>query len=484
MSLLLQRSEWVLQGIEDPEEWLQRTSPSANALVMVTNEDAAGAITMKTTWRQKLGHLTGMLLHPLSGSRSRSKSTSSMQGSAVDLPRTAHISEAEQLSRRSGSPARPTSLIPSAGSSRRFSFMTRSQANIPHQRSSTAPITPTETPIGGSSEYFGTRANTNPLREGSHPPHPVSQRAPSVSRGVSCASLVTTDSGQTGSFTGFVSRARSTVTRKQSTDSKGEERSPWAAMFRRGIGSRRKRDSEPGVSDLERATVSSSAGGTPGSSAGVSDIGVQTPRHDFPDEADSSHSRTRYDDENDQWTGDERSEDEVGRMIGAGGIGQRNMAGPYAAQYHNPRNSDLRTGSGMVAGAEEDEDYGEEIASSMRSVGLNQPNAPRPTSAHTQVFYSSNESLGIGAPTRPRTTSPLAQRSFSPDSPEPRASFSGSIVEDNEYEDDDDGEGGLELFTARQRRSTLRNNPNNQPVGSADPTTPVADEDGRRLVRG
>jgi hypothetical protein len=459
---------------------------------MVTPEDAVGAITMKTSWRQKLGHITGMLLHPLSGSRSRSKSTSSMQGSTVDLTRSAHISEAEQLPRRSGSPARPTMLTPSAGSSRQFSFMSRSQVNTPHQRSSTAPITPTETAAiatGSGTEYFSTRVKANPLREGSYP-HSVPQRTLSTSRGVSSTSLTTSESSQLNSFTGFVSR----VTRKQSGDSKGEERGAWA-MLRRGIGSRRKRGSEAGGSELERAIASSSAGGTPGSSAGASEIGVQTPRHDFPDEADSSHYRARYEDEHDQWTGrstdgdDERldfSEDEggVGRMIGAGGIGQRNMPGPYTPQYYNSGSYDSsRAGSGMVAGVEEDEDYGEEIVSSMRSIGLHPANAQTQASTHAPVFYSSNESLGVGPlHARRQTTSPLAHRSFSPDSLEHRASFSESIAEDNESDDDED-EGGLELLTARQRRSTLRNNPSSQPIGTGDPTTPVADENGRRLVR-
>lgn len=488
------RSEWVLHGIEDPEEWLHRTSPSANALVMVTPEDAVGAITTKANWRQKIGHFAGMLLHPLTGGRSRSKSTSSMQGSVVDLTRSAHISEAEQSPRRSDSPARPTSLTPAPGNSRRFSFLNRSQVHAPHQRSSTAPITPTE--AAGPPEYFNPRVKANPLREGSYPPRTTSQRTPSTSRGVSCASLTTSESGQTGPLTGFVSRARSSVTRKASGDSKGEERSSWAAMFRRGIGSRRKRGSETGGSELERAIASSSAGGTPGSSAGASDIGVQTPRHDFPDEVDSTHYRARYEDENDQWTGrstdgdDERldfSEDDssIGRMIGAGGIGQRNVPGPYAPQYYSTRSYDSsQTGSGMVAGVEEDDDYGEEIVSSMRSINLDPANARSQTPVHPQVFYSSNESLGVGTVhSRRQTISPLAQRSFSPDSMEPRASFSESIAEDNEFDDDDDEEGGVELLTARQRRSTLRNNPNPQPTGSGDPTTPVANEDGRRLVR-
>ncbi|CAE6468596.1 unnamed protein product [Rhizoctonia solani] len=485
------RSRWVLRGIDDPEDWLQRTSPSANALVMITPEDAVGAITVKTSWRQRVGHFAGMLLHPLSGGRSRSKSTSSMQGSVIDLTRSAHIVEAEQLPRRSGSPARPTSLTPSSGS-RRFSLKSRSQASTPHQRASTAPITPTETPAvptGISTDYLSTRVKSNPMREGTYPPHAVPHRTPSTSRGVSSVSLNTTDSSQGIPITGFISRARSSISRKQSGDSKGE-----GSFFSRFGLSRRKRGSETGGSELERAIASSSAGGTPGSSAGASEIGTPAHRRDFPDDAESSHSRLRYEDEHDQWTGrstdgdDERlefSEDDisVGRMIGAGGYGQRDIPQPHEPRYFNSRSYDSsQAGSGMAAGVEDDEDYGQEIASRMGMVDI----SPNPqVSASAPVFYSSNESLGMGMHLR-RQTSPLAQRSFSPDSVEPRGSLSESIAEHGESEDDDD-EGGLELLTARQRRSTLRNNPNRQPQqppgAAGDPTTPIADEDGRRLVR-
>ncbi|KAF8666639.1 kinase-like protein [Rhizoctonia solani] len=493
------RSDWVLRGIEDPEDWLSRTLPSANALVVVTPEDAVGAITMKTTWRQKVGNLVG-LLHPLlPGGRSRSKSTSSMQGSAIDLTRSTHIVEAEQLPRRSGSPpVRPTSLTPSAGN-RRYSLKSRSQTSTPHQRALTAPITPTEPaagPSGSGTDYLGARGKSNSAREGTYPPHAAPHRALSVSRGVSSASLNTTDSGQGIPSTGFMSRARSSITRKQSGDSKGES-SSFLSRFRL---SRRKRDSETGGSEMERAIAGSSAGGTPGSSAGASEIGIPAHRRDFADEAESQHSRTRYEDEHDQWTGrstdgdDERldfSEDDisVGRMVGAGGYGQRNMPQPYEPRYYSSRSYDSsQPGSGMVAGVEEDDDYGQEIVSRMGMVNLHSTNIPTPVTAGVLTSYSSNESLGIG--TRPRQTSPLAQRSFSPDNLEPRGSFSESIVEygepDDEDEDDDDDEGGLELRTARQRRSTLRNNPNRQlqhPTPSGDPTTPVADEEGRRLVR-
>ncbi|KAG8696281.1 hypothetical protein FRC09_008608, partial [Ceratobasidium sp. 395] len=496
------RSEWVLQGIDDPEAWLQSTSPSANALVMVTPEDAVGAITLKTTWRQKFGRIAGILLHPLSVGRSRSKSTSSAQGSSQDHGRSAHTAESEESPRRSGSPARPGMLTPGLNA-RRFSFLNRSQVHTPHQRSSTAPITPTETAamfVGSSgAEYFSQRVKASPMREGSYPPRGVPQRSSSTPKGVSVASLVTSsDSGQPGSLTGLVSRAKSTVTRKQSGDSKGEERGPWT-MFRRGIGSRRKRGSEAGGSEMDRAIASSSAGGTPGSSIGASDMGAQTPRHDLPDETDS-HYRMRYEDDHEQWTGrstdgdDEPldfSEDDgsVGRILGAGGIGQRHMPGPYAPQPFGSSNYPgvPETGSGMVAGVEEDEDdYGEELASSMHSLSLHPANAQAQASMHAPVFYSSNESLGVG-PLRPseysrrHTTSPLAQRSFSPDSIEPRRSLNESIAEDNESDDDDDDDDesdGLELMTARQRRSTLRNN---QPAVPADPTTPVADEESRRL---
>ncbi|CAE6433354.1 unnamed protein product [Rhizoctonia solani] len=475
------RSDWVLRGIDDPDDWLHRTSPSANALVMVTPEDAVGAITTKISWRQRVGHLAGMLLHPLSGGRSRSKSTSSMQSSALDPTRSAHIIEAEQLPRRSGSPARPTSLTPSAGS-RRFSLKSRAQASTPHQRASTAPITPTESvpvPACSAADYLSTCVKANPLREGTYPPHTAPHRTPSTSRGVSSVSLNTTDSGQGIPITNFISRARSSIIRKQSGDSKGE-----SSFFSRLGLSRRKRGSEAGGSELERAIASSSAGGTPGSSAGASEIGIPAYRQDFPDEAESSHSRLRYEDEHDQWTGrstdgdDEPpdfSEDDIsmGRMVGAGGYGQRDM------HYHNSRSYDSsQAGSGMAAGVEEDDDYGQEIVSQMAMVGLsNPPSAP--------VFYSSSESLGMAMQSR-RQTSPLAQRSFSPDVMEPRGSLSESIAEDDESGDDDDDDDGLELITARQRRSTLRNNPNrqlHQPGTSGDPTTPVADEDGRQLVR-
>ncbi|EUC64921.1 Serine/Threonine kinase catalytic domain protein [Rhizoctonia solani AG-3 Rhs1AP] len=478
------RSDWVLRGIDDPDDWLHRTSPSANALVMVTAEDAVGAITTKISWRQRVGHLAGMLLHPLSGGRNRSKSTSSMQSSPID-PRSAHIIEAEQLPRRSGSPARPTSLTPSAGS-RRYSLKTRSQASTPHQRASTAPITPTESvpvPAGSAADYLSTRVKANPLREGTYPPHTAPHRTPSTSRGVSSVSLNTTDSGQAIPITNFLSRARSSITRKQSGDSKGE-----SSFFSRLGLSRRKRGSEAGGSELERAIASSSAGGTPGSSAGASEIGIPAYRHDFPDEAESSHSRLRYEDENDQWTGrstdgdDEHpdfSEDDIsmGRMIGAGGYGQREEH-----SYYNTRSYDSsQAGSGMAAGVEEEDDYGQEIVSQMAMVGLSNPPVP----GNGPVFYSSSESVGMGMQAR-RQTSPLAQRSFSPDAVEPRGSLSESIAEDDESGDDDDDD-GLELITARQRRSTLRNNPNRQPPQQpgavGDPTTPVADEEGRRLVR-
>ncbi|CEL55283.1 calcium/calmodulin-dependent protein kinase kinase [Rhizoctonia solani AG-1 IB] len=468
------RSDWVLRGIDDPEDWLHRTSPSANALVVVTPEDAVGAITMKTSWRQK------------------GWASCCMQGSAIDLTRSTHIAEAEQLPRRSGSPARPTSLTPSAGN-RRYSLKTRSQTSTPHQRASTAPITPTE-PIAGSSnsgvDYLGSRAKSNPIREGTYPPHAAAHRTLSVSRGVSSVSLNTTDSGQGIPITGFMSRARSSITRKQSGDSKGE--GSFLSRFRL---SRRKRDSETGGSEMERAIASSSAGGTPGSSAGASEIGAQAYRRDFPDEAESERSRRRYEDEQDQWTGrstdgdDEHldfSEDDisVGRMVGAGGYGQRDMLQPYEPRYYSSRSYDSsQPGSGMVAAAEDDDDYGQEIISQMGMVNLHSTNPLPQTSASAPVFYSSNESLGTGM--QRRQTSPLAQRSFSPDNVEPRGSLSESIAEDDESDEDDD-EGGLELLTARQRRSTLRNNPNRQPQQSAvlgDPTTPVADEDGRRLVR-
>ncbi|CAE6426478.1 unnamed protein product [Rhizoctonia solani] len=486
------RSDWVLRGIDDPEDWLHRTSPSANALVVVTPEDAVGAITMKTSWRQKVGHLAGMLLLPLSGSRSRSKSTSSMQGSAIDLTRSTHIVEAEQLPRRSGSSARPTSLTPSAGS-RRYSLKNRSQTSTPHQRASTAPITPTEPvagPSGSGTDYLSARAKSNPTREGTYPPHATAHRTLSVSRGVSSVSLNTTDSGQGIPITGFMSRARSSITRKQSGDSKGE--GSFLSRFRL---SRRKRDSETGGSEMERAIASSSAGGTPGSSAGVSEIGTPSYRRDFPDEAESEHSRMRYEDEHDQWTGrstdgdDERldfSEDDIsmGRMVGAGGYGQRDMPQPYETRYYSSRSYDSsQPGSGMVAGVEDDDDYGQEIVSRMGMVNLHSTNPPLQVSASAPVFYSSNESLGIGI--QRRQTSPLAQRSFSPDSVEHRGSLSESIAEDGESDDDDD-DGGVELLTARQRRSTLRNNPNRQPqqpAAAGDPTTPIADEEGRRLVR-
>ncbi|CAE6456600.1 unnamed protein product [Rhizoctonia solani] len=481
-------SEWVLRGIDDPEDWLRRTSPSANALVMVTPEDAVGAITMKTSWRQRVGNFAGMLLHPLSGGRSRSKSTSSVQSSAVDLTRSTHIVEADQLPCRSGSPARPTSLTPSAGS-RRYSLKIRSQASTPHQRASTAPITPTETaavPAGSAADYLSTRVKSNPLREGTYPPHPAPHRTPSTSRGVSSASLNTTDSGQGIPITGFISRARTSITRKQSGDSKGE-----GSFFSRFGLSRRKRGSETGGSELERAIASSSAGGTPGSSAGASEIGIPAYRHDFPDEAESSHSRLRYEDEHDQWTGrstdgdDEHpdfSEDDIsmGRMIGAGGYGQRDMH-----RYYNSRSYDSsQAGSGMAAGVEDDDDpdYGEVISTQMDMINLS---ANPQISASAPVFFSSSDSLGMGMPSR-RQTSPPAQRAFSPDAIEPRGSLSESIAEDDESDGDDD-EGGLELVTARQRRATLRNNPNRHqqpPPGTfGDPTTPVADEEGRRLVR-
>ncbi|CAE7218780.1 unnamed protein product [Rhizoctonia solani] len=477
----VKRSDWVLRGIDDPDDWLHRTSPSANALVMITPEDAVGAITTKISWRQRVGNFAGMLLHPLSGGRSRSKSTSSMQSSVIDH-RSAHIVEAEQLPRRSGSPARPTSLTPSAGG-RRFSLKNRSPASTPHQRASTAPITPTESvpvPAGSAADYLSTRVKANPLREGSYPPHTAPHRTPSTSRGVSSLSLNTTDSGQGVPIVNFISRARSSITRKQSGDSKGE-----GSFFSRLV-SRRKRGSEAGGSELERAIASSSAGGTPGSSAGASEIGIPAYRHDFPDEAESSHSRLRYEDEHDQWTGrstdgdDERpdfSEDDIsmGRMIGAGGYGQRDMH-----SYYNSRSYDSsQAGTGMAAGVEDEEDYGQEIASRMAMVGLSDP----PISASAPVFYSSSESVGVQSR---RQTSPLAQRSFSPDGMEPRGSLSESIAEDDESGDDDDDD-GLELITARQRRSTLRNNPNRQhqqhPGAFGDPTTPVADEEGRRLVR-
>ncbi|KAG8720120.1 hypothetical protein FRC08_001145 [Ceratobasidium sp. 394] len=494
------RSEWVLQGIDDPEAWLQSTSPSANALVMVTPEDAVGAITLKTSWRQRFGRIADILLHPLSVSRSRSKSTSSMQGPNPDPGRSMHTVESEQSPRRSGSPAGPGMLTPGGSSARRFSFLNRSQVHTPHQRSSTAPITPTETAamaLGVGAEYFSQRVKASPMREGSYPPRGVPHRSSSTPKGVSAASLVTSsDSGQAGSLTGFVSRARSTVTRKQSGDSKGDERSPWT-MFRRGVGSRRKRGSETGGSEVDRAIASSSAGGTPGSSAGASDIGAQTPRHDLPDETDS-HYRARYEDDHEQWTGrstdgdDERldfSEDDssIGRILGAGGIGQRIAPGPYPPQpFASGDYAGLtHEGSGMVAGVEEDDDdYGQELVTSMRSLSLHPANPQAQASMNAPVFYSSNESLGVG-PMRPseysrrHTTSPLAQRSFSPDSVEPRRSLNESIAEDNESDDDESD--GLELLTARQRRSTLRNN---QPAVPADPTTPVADEDGRRLGQG
>ncbi|QRW17810.1 Serine/threonine-protein kinase [Rhizoctonia solani] len=453
---------------EDPEDWLNRTLPSANALVVVTPEDAVGAITMKTTWRQKVGNLVG-LLHPLlPGGRSRSKSTSSMQRSAIDLTRSTHIVEAEQLPRRSGSPpVRPTSLTPSAGN-RRYSLKSRSQTSTPHQRALTAPITPTEPaagPSGSGTDYLGARGKSNSAREGTYPPHAAPHRALSVSRGVSSASLNTTDSGQGIPITGFMSRARSSITRKQSGDSKGES-SSFLSRFRL---SRRKRDSETGGSEMERAIAGSSAGAH---------------RRDFADEAESQHSRTRYEDEHDQWTGrstdgdDERldfSEDDisVGRMVGAGGYGQRNMPQPPDLAWLQGWKRMMTMGKRLFL----------EWAWSIYILQI-----PTPVTAGVLTSYSSNESLGIG--TRPRQTSPLAQRSFSPDNLEPRGSFSESIVEygepDDEDEDDDDDEGGLELRTARQRRSTLRNNPNRQlqhPTPSGDPTTPVADEEGRRLVR-
>lgn len=476
---------------------------------MVTPEDAVGAITLKASWRQRIGQIAGKLLLPLSVGRSRSKSTSSMRGLSVDPSYSSHISETDQSPRRSESPNRPPMLTPGS-STRRFSFLNRSQVYTPtlHQRSSTAPITPTETSSiasGTGAEYFSARVKVTPMREGSYPPRAAPHRMVSTPRGVSASSLAgSSDSGQVGSLTGLVSRARSTVTRKQSGDSKGEERSGWAAMFRRGVGSRHKRGSETGGSERERAIVSSSAGGTPGSSAGASDLAAQTPRHDPPDEGES-HCRTRYEDEHDQWTGrstdgdDERldfSEDDgsVGRILGAGGIGQRNTHGPYASQPYTGVYPDSRSGSGMVAGVEEDDDdyYGEEIVSSMRSLSMHPASLhpaniqPAQTSMHTPVFYSSNESLGVGSLrqseySRRQTTSPLAQRSFSPDTIESRGSLSESIAEDRESDDDDDDsdEGGVEIVTSRQRRTTLRNN---QRVVSADPTTPVASEDGRQLV--
>ncbi|KAF8604646.1 kinase-like protein [Ceratobasidium sp. AG-I] len=496
-------SEWVLQGIDDPEAWLQSTSPSANALVMVTPEDAVGAITLKASWRQRIGQIAGKLLHPLSVGRNRSKSTSSMRGLSVDPNCCTHIPETDQSPRRSGSPNRPGMLTPGS-SARRFSFLNRSQVYtpIPHQRSSTAPITPTETASvasGTGAEYFSARVKAAPMREGSYPPRGAPHRMASTPKGVSAASLAgSSDSG----LTGFVSRARSTVTRKQSADSKGEERSGWGAMFRRGVGSRHKRGSETGGSELERAIASSSAGGTPGSSAGASDL-AQTPRHDLPDEGESNY-RARYEDEHDQWTGrstdgdDERldfSEDEgsVGRMLGAGGIGQRSMIGPYAPQPYAGAYPDSRSGSGMVAGVEEDDAdyYGEEIVPAMRLLNMHPASLhpasvqPGQTSMHAPVFYSSNESLGVGSQRlseyqRRQTTSPL-QRSFSPDTGEPRRSLAESIAEDRESDyDDEDDEDGVEIVTARQRRSTLRNS---QQVASTDPTTPVASEDGRQLVR-
>ncbi|KAG9124069.1 hypothetical protein FRC07_012980 [Ceratobasidium sp. 392] len=495
------RSEWVLQGIDDPEAWLQSTSPSANALVMVTPEDAVGAITVKTSWRQKFGRIADLLLHPLTVGRSRSKSTSSMQGSSRDPGRSAHTVDPEQSPRRSGSPAGPGTLTPGGSSARRFSFMNRSQVHTPHQRSSTAPITPTDTSammIGSGAEYFSQRVKSSPMREGSYPPRGAPLRSSSTPKGVSAASLVTSsDSGQANnSLTGLVSRARSTVTRKQSGDSKGEERGPWT-MFRRGIGSRRKRGSETGGSEMDRAIASSSAGGTPGSSIGASDVGAQTPRHDLPDETDS-HYRMRYEDEHEQWTGrstdgdDEPldfSEDDssIGRILGAGGIGQRNTPGPYAPQpfVSHDYASPVEAGSGVVAGVEEDDDdYGQEIVDSMRSLSLHPATPQAHASINAPVFYSSNESLGLGPLrsseySRRHTTSPLAQRSFSPDSIEPRRSLNESIAEDNESDDDEDEDSdGLELVTARQRRSTLRNH---QPAAPADPTTPVANEEGRQL---
>ncbi|CAE6400023.1 unnamed protein product [Rhizoctonia solani] len=453
------RSDWVLRDIDDPNEWLHRTSPSANALVMVTPEDAVGAITTKVSWRQRVGHIAGMLLHPLSGGRSRSKSTSSMQSSTIDLTRSAHIIEAEQLPRRSGSPARPTSLTPSAGS-RRYSLKNRSQASTPHQRASTAPITPTEcvpVPAGSAVDYLSTRVKANPLREGTYPPHTAPHRTPSTSRGVSSASLNTTDSGHGIPITNFISRARSSITRK---DSKGE-----GGFFRFGL-SRWKRGSETGGSELERAIASSSAGGTPGSSAGGSEIGIPAYQHDLPDEAESLRSRLRYEDEHDQWTGrstdgdDEHpdfSEDDIsmGRMIGAGGYGQRDMH----SQYNTRSYDSSQAGSGMAAAVEDDDDYGEEIVPSLARIGLSNP---------------------------PLSTSPRAQRPFSPNSMEPRGSLSESIAEDDESgDDDDDDDDGLELIP-RQRRETIRNNnrQHEQPPGAVgDPTTPVADEEGRRLVR-
>ncbi|QRV89626.1 Serine/threonine-protein kinase [Ceratobasidium sp. AG-Ba] len=490
------RSEWVLQDIEDPEGWLHDTSPSANALVVVTQEDAVGAITLKTTWRQRIGRFADILLHPLSVGRNRSKSTSSMQGPNTDPGRSAHIAESDQPPRRSGSPVRPGTLTPGGSSARRFSFLNRSQVHTPHQRSSTAPITPTEasaaTP-GTSAEYFSQRVKTNPMREGSYPPRAMPQRTSSTPKGVSVSSLVaSSDSGQ-GSLPGLVSRARSTVTRKQSGDSKGEDRSPWN-MFRRGIGSRRKRGSEAGGSEADRAVASSSAGGTPGSSVGASDVGAQTPRHDLPDETESQY-RSRFEDEHDheQWTGrstdgdDDRldlSEDDgsIGRILGAGGIGQRNGPGPYALRPFagNDYAGSARGPPGAVAGGEEDDDYGEELPA----------NPQAHTSMNGPMFYSSNESLGVGSLRPPdyglrHMANPLvAQRSFSPDSIEPRRSLSESIAEDDESDDDDDddeGSDGLELVTSRQRRSTLRNN---QPAPPGDPTTPIADEDGRRLGQG
>lgn len=433
-----------------------------------------------------------------------------MRGLSVDPGRCAHIPEGDQSPRRSGSPNRPAMLTPGGSSARRFSFLNRSQVYSPHQRSSTAPITPTETASiasGTGAEYFSARVKANPMREGSYPPRGAPRRMASTPKGVSVGSLAgSSDSGQVSSLTGFVSRARSTVTRKQSGDSKGDERSAWGGMFRRGVGSRHKRGSETGGSELDRAIASSSAGGTPGSSAGASDLGALTPRHDLPDEGES-HYRVRYEDEQEQWTGrstdgdDDRldfSEDDgsVGRMLGAGGIGQRGALGPYAPQHYVGAYPDSRSGSGMVAGVEEDDDdnYGEELVTSMRSLSMHPASLqsanmqPVQGSMHTPVFYPSSESLGASSLrpseySRRQTTSPL-QRSFSPDSLDPHGSFSESIAEDRESDyddddDDDDDEGGVELVTARQRRSTLRNNQG----ASADPTTPVASEDGRRLVR-
>lgn len=458
-----------------------------------------GAITLKASWRQRIGQIAGKLLPSLGVGRSRSKSTSSMRGPNVDPSRCAHISEADQSPRRSESPNLPAMLTPGGSSARRLSFLNRSQVYPPHQRSSTAPITPTETvPIaaGTGAEYFSARVKANPMRDGSYPPRGGPRRMASTPKGVSASSLGgSSDSGQVSSLRSI---ARSVVTRKASSDSKGEERSAWGGLFRRGLGPRHKRGSETGGSELERAIASSSAGGTPGSSAGASDLGVQTPRHDLPDEGESQY-RVRYEDDHDQWTGrstdgdDDRldfSEDDssVGRILGAGGIGQRSAFGPYAPQPYRGAYPDAsRSGSGMVAGVEEDDDdYGNELEASIRELslhpaGLHAANTQQAqASMHTSVFYSSNDSLGAGSLrpseySRRQTTNPLAQRSFSPDSMDPRRSLSESIAEDGESydddDDDDDDDDGVELVTARQRRSTLRNN---QQTAPADPTTPVA----------